>query len=114
MRISDWSSDVFFRSPRRRCRRPAARTTADRGPAALGIGAPHPYFGIPAPSTAKDAVMTRDTALFAGGCFWCPDRKRVVKGKGVSVRVDRRGRRIIKKNTHYNNPDSHLIECTTH
>src|SRR3546814_11386575 len=73
MRISDWSSDVFFRSPRRRCRRPAARTTADRGPAALGIGAPHPYFGIPAPSTAKDAVMTRDTAIFAGGCFWCTE-----------------------------------------
>src|SRR3546814_119340 len=59
--------------PRRRCRRPAARTTADRGPAALGIGAPHPYFGIPAPSTAKDAVMTRDTAIFAGGCFWCTE-----------------------------------------
>src|SRR3546814_19559744 len=73
MRISDWSSDVFFRSPRRRCRRPAARTTADRGPAALGIGAPHPYFGIPAPSTATDAVMTRDTAIFAGGCFWCTE-----------------------------------------
>src|SRR3546814_15922055 len=82
MRISDWSSDVcssdlppFGRGRRGAgldCRRPA-----------LGVRGGHPHPGLP------------DRARRRGGRR--PDRKSVVSGRSVSVRVDRGGRRYSKK-----------------
>src|SRR3546814_13948304 len=94
MRISDWSSDVcssdLFLLERHEadeldCGRREARLVvvrhlrfADGGMAVEGA--------LPAPGCGKRALRP------AGG-----DRKSVVEGKSVSVRVDLGGRRIIKK-----------------
>src|SRR3546814_13195852 len=96
MRISDWSSDVcssdLSKYPHQTCskqsawrddvggvrvRRAAARI-AGRAPAAFGH-----FHG-------------------AGAGPGAADRKSVVSGKSVSVRVDPGGRRIIKKKTQEN------------
>src|SRR3546814_17374229 len=68
MRISDWSSDV--------CSSDLEHRPAER-PADAGDAADHP-------------------SLFADDGGGGPDRKSVVKGKSVSVRVDLGGRRVIK------------------
>src|SRR3546814_10937129 len=73
MRISDWSSDVCSSDLGR-----AARPTA-----------PGRARGRPG-RRARRAGRRRPRACRA-------DRKSVVKGKSVSVRVDLGGRRIIKK-----------------
>src|SRR3546814_7284025 len=81
MRISDWSSDVCS-SDLRRQRRPypaAARRRRLRHPV-RGDGDVHPRLG----GAARPRLLA-------------PDRKSVVWGKSVSVRVDLGGRRIIKK-----------------
>src|SRR3546814_13971911 len=70
MRISDWSSDVCSSDLERPRAWPLDALFDDRRPAdRLGIRR------------------------------WQLDRKSVVQGKSVSVRVDLGGRRIIKKNT---------------
>src|SRR3546814_13551274 len=71
MRISDWSSDVCS-SDLAPPRRATATWTSSCGPPALW-------------ATARSPTRT------------CVDRKSVVLGKSVSVRVDLGGRRIIKK-----------------
>src|SRR3546814_18205805 len=85
MRISDWSSDVcssdlYARGVRaergRATRRAGCFRTRDRR------SAPRPHWGV-----ARARRATRD-------------RKSVVSGKSVSVRVDLGGRRIIKKKKH--------------
>src|SRR3546814_17791649 len=85
MRISDWSSDVCSSdlSMRRggRSRRPicpAARGSCSRTPT-----------GSRSRSILPDATGDRQSPA--------RDRKSVVEGKSVSVRVDLGGRRIIKK-----------------
>src|SRR3546814_18706540 len=96
MRISDWSSDVCS-SDLSDC--PAQ--AADRAHAAARCAMPRRY-----PPAAR---VRRRRAARAGeaSCAKAPpsrhpsfrqDRKRVVKGKSVSVRVDLGGSRIIKKN----------------
>src|SRR3546814_14577601 len=103
MRISDWSSDVcssdliVVRPPRHRAsgRRPARDQPRPdlraRGAAALDR-APH----RPGPA---DPLRRRR-----------PDRKSVVLGKSVTVRVDLGGRRIIKnKNLEYINDYKHTF-----
>src|SRR3546814_19522931 len=97
MRISDWSSDVCssdladpaddHQGP---ARRPAAglRRRLQRARLAVRRG--------PRPGAVDGVQRGR-----AGPELQCrrPDRKSVVSGKSVSVRVDLGGRRIIKKKT---------------
>src|SRR3546814_20611732 len=102
MRISDWSSDVCssdlhpddpdadgreYRGHHERYHRPNPRH--HRG---AGSG----------PRRQAEAMTTRQT-----------DRKSVVSGKSVSVRVDLGGRRIIKKKHSTNKPDPLLAQTTT-
>src|SRR3546814_16800684 len=88
MRISDWSSDVC-----------SSDLSVHIAAHSLGtIVAQH--FAV------KHANRVRSLALF-GPFLAPPDRKSVVEGKSVSVRVDLGGRRIIKKkhkNNIYNSP----------
>src|SRR3546814_3895777 len=82
MRISDWSSDVCSSDL------PDARTGEGAGGTAAGVAAPAqrpPGAGADRPGRA--------------GADRRQERKSVVKGKSVSVRVDLGGRRIIKKKT---------------
>src|SRR3546814_15508211 len=75
MRISDWSSDVC---------------SSDLGKMTLPITSWHADEGLPnARPLARCAAMPLS--------FDREDRKSVVSGKSVSVRVDLGGRRIIKK-----------------
>src|SRR3546814_20145057 len=82
MRISDWSSDVCSSDLA-----PVHGESSPQGPA----------------DTAQSAVRIhaaqRPHVTFATGnhTVACTDRKSVVEGKSVSVRVDLGGRRIIKK-----------------
>src|SRR3546814_11729848 len=85
MRISDWSSDVCSSdlSSRSGIARPGCSTpsTSSRG-------------GVPSPASCRTWI-TRQLCAGSTGC-WGNDRKSVVKGKSVSVRVDFGGRRLIK------------------
>src|SRR3546814_20981922 len=56
-------------------------------------------FHVP-PSRRIDAPLIIGSALF--GLGWGIDRKSVVSGKSVSVRVDLGGRRIFKQQNKYN------------
>src|SRR3546814_14827187 len=105
MRISDWSSDVCSsdllkcsadsRRPRPLCccarqRGRQAGRSAAQGPGQGGV------------QMVKTAVKTRDGGKGPGGKIGArrtaaQDRKSVVSGKSVSVRVDLGGRRIINK-----------------
>src|SRR3546814_19163019 len=93
MRISDWSSDVcssdllalqFRRYPH------AQVYIFDKGfsarAAVLAMGGAHHALGL-----GSDGPDSEGALAFQ------PDRKSVVSGKSVSVRVDLGGRRIIKK-----------------
>src|SRR3546814_17339726 len=87
MRISDWSSDVcssdlrLLRAPKPRWDWAFSAPSAPPPPAATSA-----FRGPASPS--------RHSALRPPGRV---DRKSVVEGKSVSVRVDHGGRRIIKK-----------------
>src|SRR3546814_20665063 len=94
LRISDWSSDVCssdLQGGRRR--RPGAR-----GP----CGAPS-RRRLPGPAWRRSARFglcgRRRLCLSKPHRHLRQDRKSLVSGKRVSVRVDCGGRRVIKKNT---------------
>src|SRR3546814_17122298 len=79
MRISDWSSDVCSSDlPRRGCRRGARRASCP---------------GDRSAHRGSQRLRTAGAAAYGVG-----DRKSVVSGKSVSVRVDLGGHRTIKKN----------------
>src|SRR3546814_13708924 len=82
MRISDWSSDVYSSdlSERRIDERP-------------------PFSALPSPRrrTARPAAAPRNPKEGPRRRARSEDRKSVVEGKSVSVRVDLGGRRIIQK-----------------
>src|SRR3546814_17500401 len=83
MRISDWSSDVCSSD----LRKPVALLNVDGYYDGLLSFLDH---------TVREAfvkTMYRDALIVERGI----DRKSVVEGKSVSVRVDLGGRRIIKK-----------------
>src|SRR3546814_16142266 len=110
MRISDWSSDVcssdLVASRHRAARRGRAgryggggalpfglrRRGTDRGrpPGAARGGGAEP--AAPPPGQCRASLARRATLLPSGR-----DRKSVVSGKSVPVRLDLGGRRIIKK-----------------
>src|SRR3546814_4863663 len=80
MRISDWSSDV--------CSSDLDLSSGAVPPHRRGHGCRHPAL---ARSAARRRERRRTRHAQQG------DRKSVVSGKSVSVRVDTGGRRIIKK-----------------
>src|SRR3546814_15216616 len=88
MRISDWSSDV--------CSSDLPRQCAASGPGGRRQHRRH-YRAVrsarhPASRRGLRRALHRSQSLLA-----VTDRKSVVSGKSVSVRVDLGGRRIIKK-----------------
>src|SRR3546814_15986599 len=91
MRISDWSSDV--------CSSDLRTTVEDLK---TGPKAPHSTT-MTAAEEAMIVAFRRHTLLPLDDCL---DRKSVVWGKSVSVRVDLGGRRIIKKKKRNNDEDS--------
>src|SRR3546814_12188179 len=100
MRISDWSSDV--------CSSDLASVPARRGGRALDHGrvrlrrAGRRLRDRLEPDAAEEEPRRRG------------DRKSVVSGKSVSVRVDLGGRRIIKKKTNESNTSHfYLMSHTT-
>src|SRR3546814_13643877 len=91
MRISDWSSDV--------CSSDLLGGHIAHRRLGLRFGATHDQAALarclqPAAELAGDAEIVDRSAAHA---IEYPDRKSVVSGKSVSVRVDLGGRRIIKK-----------------
>src|SRR3546814_14816113 len=98
MRISDWSSDVCSSDLWRACvlsdwtccskssssRSSAANASSDELCEMIIVALDHDSSR----ASCSGAVATRAR---------CEDRKSVVEGKSVSVRVDLGGRRIIKK-----------------
>src|SRR3546814_15185623 len=84
MRISDWSSDV--------CSSDLARTT----PPKRSTSGKWTY-GVAASFAVLVMIILGVALLLPGGDENEVDRKSVVSGKSVSVRVDLGGRRIIKK-----------------
>src|SRR3546814_14646527 len=99
MRISDWSSDVCssdlesLTSAQAQSIEPELRCTAALFSPSTGIIDSHAYMlALQGEAEAHGVLTALGVRL---------DRKSVVQGKGVSVRVDLGGRRIIKtkKNT---------------
>src|SRR3546814_20525901 len=111
MRISDWSSDVCSSDLQRPLKAP--QTRPDRRPHSITSSKgqnPSCITGgnhrSPDPKQApRDRILARlQDHVFGAVAVSCDDlgvggkdRKSVGKGKGVSVRVDLGGRRIIKK-----------------
>src|SRR3546814_19373621 len=94
MRISDWSSDVCSSDLRRWAPWLAFLLIIACWEAASDTGL-LPALFMPAPHEVLSALYL----LLASGPLFVhiADRKSVVSGKSVSVRVDLGGRRIIKK-----------------
>src|SRR3546814_6336335 len=86
MRISDWSSDV--------CSSDLPVTAADAA-IALGVDRVLSSGGAAERGASASHSCTPTPAWMSPS-----DRKSVVSGKSVSVRVDLGGRRISKNNTH--------------
>src|SRR3546814_12268003 len=99
MRISDWSSDVCSSD----LSRPAIERIADGPPTRSSHGKPPLQSGQFSGSDQAtihgqcDAVRTAYLICAGSGQPKSADRKSVVSGKSVLVRVDLGGRRIIKK-----------------
>src|SRR3546814_13377967 len=90
MRISDWSSDVCSSDLNAFYRTAPFRKMPDRFRPQSG---PYPRGGIGTIGQGKGCAA----APRPESCPKDRDRKSVVEGKGVSVRVDIGGRRSIKK-----------------
>src|SRR3546814_20592806 len=109
MRISDWSSDVCssdlsrLRADRRRNRRDAGHVFGRRL---------RPCGFLRRRGRARPGADRRQGR--GGRRDFGADRKRVVSGKSVSVRVDLGGRRIIKKKKKNNTQLLYLTQLTTH
>src|SRR3546814_11880995 len=88
MRISDWSRRVLFRSVAARPRLLARRPFRRRDEQGRGRDHRRRLYQSEPPDHSRGARSAAQQ-----------DRKRVVQGKRVSVRVDIGGRRVIKKKT---------------
>src|SRR3546814_19207762 len=96
MRISDWSSDVCSSDlvAQRIADRPRMRKV---DVVAAGNIVEHARPGFAACAVVVGAVRTNEYGIDAApGAGQFADRKSVMGGKSVSVRVDLGGRRIIK------------------
>src|SRR3546814_20514939 len=105
MRISDWSSDVCSSDLRARAaagsQAPHRLRAGKRAALRRALRARVLRTGRPPARSARRADAAPRARI--------PDRKRVVKGKSVSVRVDLGGRRIIKKKQKLETDNSHDI-----
>src|SRR3546814_19238027 len=105
MRISDWSSDVcssdlHSRAGRAVRRRPRRAHLLCRGAVAGRPGRKQPgrsWQVLRSPESADPEGFARNLVRPQSPRRSAADRKSVVSGKSVSVRVDLGGRRIIKK-----------------
>src|SRR3546814_11242861 len=102
MRISDWSSDVCssdllrMNSPRQLRSTPCPRRRLVTGDALAALSrSPTPWR-----STTSRTMSPTWKWQHSRRVSRRADRKSVVKGKSVSVRVDLGGRRVIKKKIH--------------
>src|SRR3546814_13875327 len=107
MRISDWSSDVcssdlpaqpYAATGRRR--QPAYVRSRPRSAATTMTT--FARSTVPSTMPGKSGSKLKRRLPHCAPHF-PPDRKRVVQGKSVSVRVDLGGRRILKKKQQQNN-----------
>src|SRR3546814_17482087 len=94
MRISDWSSDVCSSDLSRAQVRRSCRSCRAESQERCGAGRGN-RLGHPCLSASSQSHQRRD-------------RKSVVSGKSVSVRVDLGGRRNIKKKIYSTNKDSSI------
>src|SRR3546814_14860846 len=109
MRISDWSSDVC---------------SSDLVMGRFGLGyedvkKTNPkvvYLSVTGfgQSGPNSKLPTPDSVIQAYSVWMTLDRKRVVSGKSVSVRVDLCGRRIIKKKHRLQHVSTQHASMTTH
>src|SRR3546814_11764456 len=98
MRISDWSSDVCS-SDLAIAADDAVKAEGDAGSTAFTFTVTR--SGDPSAAGSVDYAVTGEAggSDFLGGSLpGGTDRKSVVQGESVSVRVALRGRRILKKN----------------
>src|SRR3546814_18587329 len=112
MRISDWSSDVCSSDLSRNISIISMRSSGEN---AFLISRVKPNtstdcstFSSAASSSAPTSVALRPKRLST------IDRKSVVEGKGVSVRVDLGGRRIINKKNINNHNNSITTQDSQH
>src|SRR3546814_15860644 len=104
MRISDWSSDVCSSDLQNKMQYDKVVDfveDAKRNGARVLCGGEAPdspgfFYPVTIVADATDGMRIVDEEQFG-------DRKSVVSGKSVSVRVDHGGRRIIKKKNDHNN-----------
>src|SRR3546814_12059156 len=101
MRISDWSSDVCASDLEGVERLLVCRLV-------LQVGLPQHVDLV-----VDRLVVLNELRLLERGVNEAPDRKSVVSGKRVSVRVDLGGRRIIKKNKNTIINQSRLTQYNT-
>src|SRR3546814_11169929 len=105
MRISDWSSDVCssdLATPSRYCSSISKAwqgRRSERSPASPPISSQRKF--TVSRRNWRDASRRQDPQ---------PDRKSAVWGKGVSVRVDLGGRRVIQQNT-YDDVSTQSNDC---
>src|SRR3546814_21127856 len=92
MRISDWSSDVCSSDRLFRAGHPEGSENEKKTLASIPLG----RLGSPADVAAAVTFLLGDDAGYITGQV-LGDRKSVVSGQSVSVRVDIGGSRIIKK-----------------
>src|SRR3546814_18319996 len=93
MRISDWSSDVCSSDLVRF--RPLAEHVDRAGPGEVAV-----LRGDADPQRVVTVGLQVDVERAAHVVLPAGDRKSVVSGKSVSVRVDLGGRRIIQQKSH--------------
>src|SRR3546814_20966914 len=95
MRISDWGSDVCS-SDLYYCGGERVVVGATGAVCPPVSAAPCSAFASPVPAPGASGAAASFVAASAAGA--ASDRKSVVSGKSVSVRVDLGGRRILTKN----------------
>src|SRR3546814_17517679 len=106
MRISDWSSDVCSSDLLAICERMARLVISCAKAYLMRFSVPYPaalsFENGKMWSFSNAYILPRGRASFMPVVKHVADRKRVVSGKSVSVRVDRGGRRSIQKKTQKN------------
>src|SRR3546814_16583444 len=102
MRISDWSSDVCSSDLNAATKPTAIIAVSSELSCARAFHRSRtvaPSIVVMARKNENSAAVLRSTPSNSAPRMVAPDRRSVVQGKSVSVRVDLGGRRLIKKKT---------------